>query len=154
MKFTELIDRLDDITADAVNNRRSAEESVAALRAELLTTDELSPWVAPRPTPEGSLSEQRKTVGPDVLAAGPAFGGEGTTPYRDVVLRWEDGSFSVHRQCLDSGAFDSGKYFENTSHHGFWRAVLAWQKKVADCIAEQGRGCFLLHDFNPEGLRP
>lgn len=98
---------------------------------------------------ELSLLERRRTPRCHVLVAGPVFGGEMTRPYRRVVLRWDDGSYSCHVQYLDElGGFEHGYYYDNTGADGFLRAVRKWQECVGNEL--ELRPSCLLHDFNPD----
>jgi hypothetical protein len=66
----------------------------------------------------------------EVLAAGPAFAGELTRPYRRVVLKWDGGEYSVHTEYLDeTGGVGDGHYFGGTPQ-GLVAAVSRWSVKV------------------------
>lgn len=73
-----------------------------------------------------------------VLAASPAFAGSMTRPYRIVLLKHADGSFSVHRKYLDDlGGFDEGSYLRTD----YAAAMDVWMKRSAREIEIRGPAC-------------
>ena len=77
-----------------------------------------------------------------ILAQSPAFAGPATRPYRIVLRRLRDGSFSVHRQYLDAQGFEEGDYFGTE----YLAAMRRWLDRTAHEIERRDVPCW---DFTP-----
>jgi len=85
--------------------------------------------------PTGTASNGSRTI----IAAGPLTKQPGTIPYRHVIVRYENGSYSVHSEGFDSldgtkSHLSNGHYFE-AGPEGFVKA----QEKFAERIVNHAK---------------